>query len=51
MSTQDPEKLLSERIAGFLLGIGLGTAIGYFLKYSVPSTVASAKEGRGSGRQ
>jgi hypothetical protein len=47
--TQDPEKLLAERIAGFLLGIGLGTALGFFLRQKNPTTLTE-KAGRGSLR-
>jgi hypothetical protein len=43
----ESEKLVVERIAGFLIGIGLGTAIGFFLRHAA---VTARKESRGSGR-
>ncbi len=34
------DKLLAERITGFLLGIGLGTALGFFLRHPRPHSGA-----------
>ncbi len=51
--TEDPKKLLTERIAGFLLGIGVGTAIGFLLRQAGPAgpaAVTPRREEPGSGR-